>query len=81
MLMNKSDTHDNDHTKSEMDSLSMFSNIVKYTQYSHLRKDTDIKAPDDKQSKKIFANFEKDINYGGHADKAKEDYQDVSNGI
>ena len=60
---------------------------MKYIQQLHLQTNVDIEAPVDRQTMKIFTKLEndecmlKDIEYGKHADKIKENYLDIYEGI
>ena len=78
MQMNKFERYKIDPDKSELDIWSMFSSILKYTQFNNLQtltckpKLTTIFAKLD-NDKSIL----KDIDYNRHFDKVKEDNQDV----
>ena len=85
--MNKFERHNIDLNKLEMDGWSVFSSIVICAEYNHLQTDIDIHAQVDRQPTKLFAKHEdtehilKVIYYGKHADKVKEDFQDIYESI
>ena len=59
-MKNKFECHNIDLDKTEVNSWSLFSNIVRYTQDGLLQTDTDIKAPIYWQTMKIYVKCEND---------------------